>query len=189
MASTTLTSMPSAIYAGDSFDLLYTASDYPASSGWTLVFSFRAKEGSVIEITSSASGSDHLFNVVAATTGGWIPGTYKGVGRVNNGTKYVTVWGGSLTVLPDMTQQSDNYDTRTNAKICLDAIDAVMLGKATRDVMHTTIAGQSIGRMSWAELLSAKSFYQDRVDSEVAAENAKNNLGNSRNVLIRFNRP
>jgi hypothetical protein len=88
-----------------------------------------------------------------------------------------------------MTQQSDNYDTRTNAKICLDAIDAVMLGKATRDVMQTTIAGQSIGRMSWAELLSAKSFYQDRVDSEVAAENAKNNLGNSRNVLIRFNRP
>ena len=192
MADTTLTAVPVSTYAGDSLDLVITLGDYPASAGWVLTYNFRKggdtpeAGGSEIEFASTASGTSHLFNILAATTAAWLPGDYKGVARVALGAKILTVWKGPLSVLPDLAQQNDNYDTRSHAKKCLDAITAVMEGKATRDVLNTTIAGQSIARMPWESLISAKAYYQDSVDAELAAENAANGLGNSRNVLIRF---
>lgn len=192
MADTTLTAVPVSTYAGDSLDLLISLADYPASAGWALTYNFRKggdtpeSGGSEISFTSTESGSNHLFNILSTTTAGWLPGDYKGVGRVSLGTKVVTVWKGSLEILPDLAEQTDNFDTRTHAKKCLDALNAMIEGKATRDVLNTTIAGQSIGRMTWQDLLSAQAHFQNLVDGEVAAENAANGLGNSRNVLIRF---
>ena len=177
------------MYAGDSLDLLISLADYPASDGWVLTYAFRKESGTAISLTSTASGANHLLSATAATTGGWVAGVYSGVGRVALGAVVQTVWTGNLEVKPDLSTAGDNYDTRTHAKICLDAINAVLQGKATRDVLQTTIAGQSIGRMSWPELLAAKSYYQDQVDGEQAKIDAANGKGSSRNILVRFQKP
>ena len=186
MAQTTLTAVPVSMYAGDTLTLLIAVDNFPAGDGWTLTYGFRKENGSVISFSSTASGSQYLVAVSATDTAQWLPGKYVGTASVSLGAVKETVWRGSMEVLPDLSQQVDNFDTRTSAKKCLDAINAVLEGKATRDVMQTTIAGQSIGRMSWDELLSAKSYFQDQVDSEIAAENAANGLGSGRNILVRF---
>ena len=192
MADTTLTAVPVSTYAGDSLDLLISLGDYPASDGWVLTYNFRKggdtpeAGGSEIEFASTASGTSHLFNILAATTAAWLPGDYKGVARVALGAKIRTVWKGPMSVLPDLAQQNDNYDTRSHAKKCLDALNDMVLGKVSRDVINTTIAGQSIGRMTPDQVVTWIAFFEDKVASEVAAENAANGLGNSRNVLIRF---
>lgn len=189
MAASTLTAVPSAVYAGDSLLWEIGLENYPASDGWVLTYNFRKENGSTIQFASTPNGANHYFSVSASITAGWTPGVYLGTSKVTRGVQSFTTWRGQIEILPDLSQQSDNYDTRSHAKKCLDAINAVLEGKATRDVMQTTIAGQSVGRMSWSEITAAKSYFQDLVDGESAAESAVNGLGNRRNILIRFGRP
>ena len=177
------------MYAGDTLNLLIALDNFPASEGWTLTFGFRKENGSVISFASTASGIQYALTVSSTDSAQWLPGKYIGTGKVTLGSQSFTIWRGSMEVLPDLSQQVDNYDTRTSSKKCLDAINAVLEGKATRDVMQTTIAGQSIGRMSWDELLSAKSYFQDLVDGEQATLDAASGMGSKRNILIRFARP
>lgn len=189
MAASTLTAMPSVITAGDTLLLNIAGGDYPATENWSLTYTFRTKDGSNVTFTSTANGSDHLFNVDAATTGTWTAGEYYGVGKVTDGTTVVTIWTGRLTVATDLSTQPDNFDTRTSAQICLDAINAVLEGKATRDVLSTTIAGQSITRMTFTELLQAKAFFESKVNQEQAALDAAQGKTTGNHVLIRFNKP
>jgi len=177
------------MYAGDTLTLLIAVDNFPAGDGWTLTYGFRKENGSLISFASTASGSEYLLAVSATDTAQWLAGKYVGTPSVSLGVVKETVWRGTMEVLPDLAQQTSNFDTRSSSKKCLDAIIAVMDGKATRDVMQTTIAGQSIGRMSWDELLSARAYFQDLVDGELAAENAANGLGSGRNILVRFGRP
>jgi len=187
MAATTLTEMPSVIYAGDTLLLKIDLSDYPATD-WTLTYEFRRKLGSTISFSSTPDGSSHSFSVAAETTNIWVDGDYTGVGSVSDGTQKFTVWTGRLTILPNLSAQEDNYDTRSHAEICLDALNAVIEGKASRDVLNTTIAGQTIGRMSFKELLEARNYYAALVEQELASLDAANGKG-GKNVLIRFSQP
>ena len=184
MAATTLSAMPSAVYAGDTLLLLLGFGDYPADESWTLTFDFRKKDGSLITFSSTASGASHAITVAKDDTGVWIPGTYAGVAYVDDGSQRFTVWRGQLEVLPNLAIEDANYDARSHAQKCLDAINLVLEGKASRDVLNTTIAGQSVGRMSFRELLEAKAYYESIVANELAE------LGQSSNqILGRFNRP
>lgn len=177
--------MPSAVYAGDTLLMLLTEADYPASAGWSLTFEFRRKEGALISFTSTASGDLHSFTVAKDTTLGWIAGDYKGQCYASDGTQRFTVWTGTLSVFPDFSTQVENYDTRTHAEKVLDAIKTVLEGKATRDVLNTTIAGQSIGRMSFTELLQARAFYEHEVNNErIQAAGGEGNI-----ILARFVNP
>ena len=185
MADTTMTRMPVSHRAGDTLRVTLDLADYPADSGWTVTYEFRRKDGSLISITSEASGAQHLLSVDAISTSVWLPGLYRGVAYVTDGTDRYTIWSGTLEVLPDLAQAGDNYDTRTHAERCLDAINLVLEGKATRDVLMTTIAGQSITRLSFDELLRAKAYYE----SIVAAERAKERGGAGLQILARFTRP
>jgi hypothetical protein len=184
MAATTLSAMPAAITAGDTLLLLLDGGDYPANEGWTYWFSFRKETGSLIEFSSTASGSNHSFTVAADITATWTDGIYKGVGYVESATQRFTVWRGELVVESNLTEQDANYDTRTHGQKALDAINAVLEGKASRDVLASTIAGQSIQRMSFTELLQAKSFYESVVQQEQVLLGQKSNR-----VLIRFTQP
>lgn len=179
MASTTLTAVPTSFYQGDTLNLLVELADYSAADGWELTYYFK-NSGSNFSIESTASGAKHEFTVAASTTANWLPGTYRVVGKVADGTSTHTVSIANIEILRDLST-SDNYDTRSHAQKCLDAINTVLEGKATRDVLQTTIAGQSIGRMSFNELLAAKAHYQDIVNGEAVSAGTK-----GRNILVRF---
>lgn len=186
MAAVTLTALPSVVYAGDSFLVeLSNVSDYPAPT-WTLTANFRGFGLSQIDFTSSANGSYHRFTVAAATTQIWIPGDYDGVIYATNGTDVVTVWAGKLTVKPDLAAAGENFDTRSHARKCLDAIKSVLEGKASRDAIATTIAGQSITRMSFDELLRAKSYYEQEVAQEERQAAASMGLTGGNQIRMRF---
>jgi len=185
MAATTLTALPSVIYAGDTLLLSISVGDYPADQGWSLTYEFRKKDGALISFTSTASGSSHAFTVDKDTTLVWTPGAYKGVSYATDGTQRFTVWSGNLTVNADLSTQVENYDTRTHAEKALEAINATLEGKASRDVLNTTIAGQSISRMTFRELLEAKAYYE----SIVRQEQVQANGGEGNQILVRFQTP
>lgn len=192
MAAPTLTAVPSAVFAGDSVLFSIGFDDYSAADGWNITFDFRGKDKSAISFTStqdSANSANHFVSLTPAITAAWIAGDYRGVGRAINGAQKFTVWQGALTVNAELNTQTDNFDTRSHARKCLDAIEAVMEGKATRDVLNTTIAGQSISRLTPDQLIAFRSYYR----AEVAAEDAEEALANGRSagnqILARFNQP
>jgi hypothetical protein len=177
------------MYAGDTLLFALTFSDYPASDGWSAAFDFRAKDGGALTFSATASGDDHLVSLAPATTAVWPPELYSGTGKVSKTGQTFTVWKGKLEVKIDLSQQSSGYDTRTHARICLDAIEAVMEGKATRDVLNTTIAGQSIGRLTPDQLIAFRAYYRAEVLGEEAQEALENGGPSGKNILAIFNTP
>jgi len=186
MAATTLTELPTAIRAGDTLLLSISLSDYPASDSWTLTYTFRKPNGSDISFASTADGDDHAITVAYGTTQTWEPGTYSGEARVDDGSQRFTVWSGFIEVLPDLSIQDPNYDARSHARKMLDAIEAVLENRATKAILSTTIAGQSISRYSPEQLLSLRSFYRSEVDAEEAQAAADAGKSTGRNILVRF---
>lgn len=184
---TTLTALPSVVNAGETLLFAVGLANYLPGNGWTLSYYLKNKDAAVIEIASTQSGNDHLFNISAATTGTWTAGEYYGVARVGDGTNYRVVADVFLEVKPDLSQVGPDYDPRSHARKCLDAIEAVMEGRATKDIINTTIAGQSVGRMTPEQLAFWRNYYVAEVQAENAARDAANGLATGKNILVRFN--
>ncbi len=198
---TTLVALPSSIYAGDTLLFAIAKGQYPPPD-WSLEYAFRSPinegdatggqvGGTAIEFVSTASGSNHLVSLAPDVSAAWLPQFYEGFCRAVNSVtlQKVTVWTGRLEVLPDLGEQPDNFDPRSHAQICLDRIEAVLENRASRDVLNSTIAGQTIGRMTPEQLLLLRNYYKAEVAAELEAELAANGEGTGKNVLVRFNRP
>ena len=81
MATDISTKEPETFRAGDTVKWKKALDCYKASDGWTLKYSFRGTAGT-IDITSSASGDDHLIEVSAATSAAYGAGLYAVQGYV-----------------------------------------------------------------------------------------------------------
>jgi len=183
--------MPSSITAGDTLLVSLGLTAYPATE-WTVTFSFRAAEGSAIDLTATASGSYHLINEGPTSTVNWMAERYSGFGRATNiadATLAQVFWRGELEVLPNLATAEGDYDTRSWAKKCLDLIEAVLQGKASRDVLNSTIAGQSIGRMTPEQLWLMRDRFKAEYQAEQAADAAAQGKGQGSNICIRFTLP
>lgn len=157
---------PERIRSGDTIrwrreDLL----SYPASL-WTLTY-ILLMTGRQIVITASADGNNFVVNVPAATSASYIAGTYSWTAAVSNGAERYTVSTGKMEVLPNPATQTAGLDTRSHAKKVLDALEALLEGKATRDAQSITIAGQSITKMNPEELLRWRNFYRVEYNAEL----------------------
>lgn len=181
------TSEPSALRIGDTWKWTKTVPDYPATS-WTLKYRFKNAAGG-FEITASASGSDYSVMVAAATTGGYTAGAYSWMAWVEGGSseKY-TVDTGTCTLDPDYRSgtASAAFDDRTHARTVLDAIEAVIEGRATKDQQEYEIAGRRLKRMPVADLLKLRQHYVAEVASQSAAEAIANGLGTGRRIQFRI---
>lgn len=184
---TTLSALPSVINAGETLLFAVQVAGYPPGDGWTLSYFLKNKDAAVVELTSTASGQDHLFSIPASTTGAWTAGEYFGVARVDDGTSYRVIADVRVEVRQDMSQVGPDYDPRSHARKCLDAIEAVMEGRASKDIINTTIAGQSVGRMTPEQLAFWRNYYRAEVSAEDAAIDAANGKATGKNILMRFN--
>lgn len=180
------------IIAGDTLDFVTTLPDYPASGGYTLKYRLSPRTtGSAIDITCSASGDDHRCGAAAATTALWTAGEYswacwveKGAERYG-GTEYP--WRGECTILPNPATTT-TYDSRSDARKALDAMNAFLAGSTDMSVKRYTIAGRELERWPLADLLKARDKLKAEVWSEDAAAKLEAGLGNPRRVYVRFSR-
>lgn len=177
------TQEPSAIVAGDTIKFLKTLQDYPAPE-WTLTY-YLVKDSSAaspITFSSTASGSGHLVNVSSATTTNWQQGRYRIIGRVQNdaGEKY-TVFQGFLEIRPNLALGA--VDVRSHARKCLDAIEAVLEGRATKEILQWEIEGQKIHNIPHEDLLKFRDYYRAEVKNEELRAAGKSTR---RRILLRF---
>lgn len=162
-----LSDIPEKMVAGESASWKYANSDFPASSGWSLVYSLINAAGK-ITITSTADGSDHLVEVASGKSANYAVGEYDWQAHVSNGTERYKVAEGVIEITPDFEAQSA-YDTRSHAKKVLDALEASIEGRASKTQLSHTIAGVQIQHMTFDELLRMRNKYAAKYQGELVA--------------------
>lgn len=159
--------LPDTISAGLTLDRLLTITAYPAPA-WTVNVLLRG--ASSFDLPCTQEGSQHRIHVDALTTGQWAPGDYWYSIRATNGVDVVEVDQGHIRVMPDLASVEAGYDGRTQAQIALEAIDAVMAKRATRDQERYRINNRELYRTPIADLLKLRSYYAEQVARERRAQ-------------------
>ena len=160
--------IPLSLTAGDRWTWTDSLSDYPATL-WTLTYYFRGPT-SLAAAVGVASGTDHVVTVAAATTAALKPGVYDWQARANlilTVTTIATVAIGRLTVAPNLAAAAVDYRS-FNVRVT-EALQATIENRATTDQLSMSIAGRSLSRMSWDELLGAYDRFKVLAASESGA--------------------
>lgn len=184
MAASIPTVEPLVIVAGVTAKWTKSLSDYPATT-WALSYAFVNASG-YFAVTATASGTDHLATIAAATTADIDAGTYKWQAKVTDGSEVFLVGEGTLEVRANFAAVTTNHDGRTDAEVMLDALNAMLRGKATADQQSMSLNGRSLSRYSPAELR----IWRDNLLAEVKRERDQEKLANGqparRKILTRL---
>lgn len=177
---------PVTLVAGDTAKWAKFLPDYLASDGWTLTYRLASPSAAmVIEATAGSSG-EHLITVPAATTATWAAGGYEWRAQVSKSSEVYTVDSGRLQIAPVF--GTTGLDARSAARKALDAVEAVILGRATTGVAEYQIAGRQLRHIPIPELLTLR----DSLRADVAREDAAKSLAKTGRmpgrILVRFGR-
>ncbi|OGR93700.1 MAG: hypothetical protein A2V88_00640 [Elusimicrobia bacterium RBG_16_66_12] len=171
------TAEPDRIIAGDTVKWLKEIPDYPPADGWELSYGLHNVSQAKnldwgVEVTDNGDGR-YAVTVPATETETLAPGIYRWQARVSKAGERYTVAHGRLEVRIDAGEGAAT-DAIERTKRILDAIDAVLEGKASTDEASYSIgtgaSSRSIARMSWTEILAARRLYQGEYQRLLARE-------------------
>lgn len=158
--------IPTKFVAGVTLDLSLAVSAYPAPT-WSLTLYLRGP--GAIDLPAQADGPVHQILATASITAAWASGQYWWTLRATDGVTVEDVDSGSVEISPNLAAAGSAFDGRSHARRVLDAIEAVIEGRAARDQQSYTIAGRTLQRTPIADLLMLRTRYR----AEVAAEEAR----------------
>jgi hypothetical protein len=172
---------PAQATAGLSFKASVVFADYPAPD-WALTVHLRGP--AQINLDATADGAGHKLDQLATTTAAWAPGTYWFSMRAAQGDDVQEVATGQLEVLPDLAAVNAPHDGRTQNEIALDAINAVLAKRATRDQERYSIHDRELWRTPIPDLIKLQAFYKAAVQREKNRRSGRTGFG--RQVHVRF---
>lgn len=175
---------PSKITAGMYYTWTESLSDYPATT-YTLKYSL-INQYNRIDIVSAASGNDHKITLTSDETALYASGTYQFVSFIDDNTNKILLAQGIIEILPNITTEG-NYDYRTHARKTLEAIEAMIERRASKEQSSLSIQGRSLSYMTPEELIKLRSHYKYLVDQEIKADKINAGLDPGGRVLTRFN--
>ena len=179
MAIVTSNTEPTSILPGDTVKWTRSLADYPASAGWALSYELVNAQHRY-QIAAAAEGDSHRVIISAQTTEGYAPGSYAWRARVTHADEVYTIGEGRLTVAPSFVAAGD---VRSHARRALDAIEAVLEGRATSATAEYEINGRRLKYIPLIDLHAMRSKYQ----REVAAEEGKSgSRGVPGRITVRF---
>ena len=183
------TTEPGAIIAGDRLvwkrsDL---DSDYPVAD-YSLKYAARLESAGTteIEITASESGSDYIIEVGQATTASYTAGVYHWQAYIirTSDSERVTVDSGTWEVKSN--RDAATTDPRGHVKKVLDAIEATIEGRASKDQEKYAIQGRELWRTPIADLILLRDKYRAEYVRETRNERIRNGLGHGGIIKTRL---
>lgn len=166
--------IPSKLSAGTTINIPLAISAYPAPT-WSLTLYLRGPH--FIDMSASSDGVSHRIAKTPAETETWPPGRYWWVLRATDGVSIEDVADGSVEIAPNLALTNAPYDGRSHARKVLDAIEAVIEGRATRDQQSYSINNRSLQRTPLADLLTFRAKYRAEVAKEEAKSSGKKTFG------------
>lgn len=181
------------IFVGDTLNFSTAVAGYSAADGWMLRFVLvpRAVSGSAISIDTAADDDDpaaHRAQVTSATTATWTAGTYSWYSWVELGAQKHGVDSGSIELMANPRTASGPLDLRSPARQALDAVQALLLGKATSGTASYRIGERELRSYTMAELLQLESKLKADVAREDQAARLDKGLPSRRQIHVRVNR-
>lgn len=180
---------PETVVVGDYIQWRRTdlASDYP-NTAYTMTYVARITAGgnTEIQLPGTNYGSDYLFTVSSATSTNFVPGFYHWqleAVRTSDSNRIV-IDRGFFTAVPDL--DVNGSDPRTHAEIMLSKIKSLLEGKADADVSNYSVAGRSLTKLSFDELLKARDYYQEEYNKEVRDQRIKKGQATGTTIKVRF---
>ena len=166
------TTEPYELPAGDTWTWTKSLPNYPATE-WTLSYELLLLDAAAtnITITATADGTDHLVDESPTTTAPYAPGKYKYKAYATNNSdgRRFTVDTGHFNVTPDFATSTE--DPRSVVKRTLDALEEMLLGKASADKLKWKIGGPGgteIEKLTPSELLEWRNVYRNLYQEELA---------------------
>ena len=166
------------------------AQDYPTSSGYTAEYVARITGGgaSEIKIAQAAGSTDsyYLFTADSTTSADFAVGKHHWqleITQTSSGNRIV-VDIGDFTAIPDM--DNNQADPRIHAEIMLTKIESLLSGKADSDVASYSIAGRSLTKLSFSELVEARDYYRREIVQHESNELVKRGKKNGSTIQVRF---
>ncbi len=161
--------------------------DYPPAD-FSAEYVARITGGGISEIKLAAteSGGTYLFTADTATTSKFEAGYYHWqleITKTATGDRIV-VDRGAFDVVVDL--DINQADPRTHAEIMVTKIQSILEGKADSDVSNYSIAGRSLTKMTFEELISARDVYRRELQQEKAKERIKRGKPSGSTVKVRF---
>lgn len=161
--------------------------DYPPSL-YSAEYVARITGGGSTEIKFPGTETDthYLFTVDSATSSVFLPGLYHWqleITQTSSGNR-VVVDIGDFTAIPDM--DNNQADPRIHAEIMVDKIETILAGKADSDVASYSIAGRSLTKLSFQELLDAREYYKREINHHTNKELLKRGKSNGSTIKVRF---
>ena len=135
--------------------------DYPPAS-YALTYNARLNgAGSTsISITASESGDDYLVEEGSSTTASYTTGIYQWSASItrSSDSERIQIASGTWEVVEN--KATSTADPEPFEKTVLDAIQAVIQGRASQDQMSYSIAGRSLSRMDPDDLHTWEAVYK-----------------------------
>jgi len=186
---------PTELAQGESVKWQRRAIEYP-SNLWDAQYRFRALGGDGYGADVDCTAEGDAFEAVLTSAQS---------SQMSTGMYEVQLWVTSKSDADDVRQidsirievrkgfvEGDlaSVDIRTTARQILDAIDAMLIGKATADQMEFTIETQvgrrALKRIPMAELIQARTYYAQVVAREEQAERLRRRGGFFKNYYVRM---
>ena len=153
-----------------------TIASADAADGFSAVYELRSAD-SFYSITASGSGNEYTVNTSAETTRACRGGQYRWELYLIKDPDRWLINSGSLSIVA---YTAGPQDLRSHAKRTLDAIEAMIEGKASRDVQEYTIqtgsGSRSLKHCTIDELLSLKKHYSTLYAQEQAREGKRKSI-------------
>ena len=180
---------PTQIVVGDfiQWKKAQIAQDYPTATH-SAEYVARITGGGASEIKIPATEVDgyYLFTIDSVTSTDFEAGRYHWqleITQTSSGNRIVTERG-EFEAIADLDVNAS--DPRTHADIMIAKIETILEGKADSDVGSYSIAGRSLTKMSFDELMVARDRYKAEVIKHQREELIKRGKASANTVKVRF---
>jgi len=167
------------------------ATDYPTNA-YSLTYEFHEDSGGggshKFTITAVEANDTYYVEVPTTTTDDYSNGDYiwsAYITRTSDSAR-IQIDEGRTTILHNLADT--NADLRSHAKKVLDAIEAVIEGRATIDQSSFSLGGRSLSRMSVDELMTFRDRYRAEYLKEIKLARIKNKQGSGNTIKVSFGR-
>ncbi len=148
------------------------------------------KDNTLLTIDGSkvvADGDGFVVTIPAGTSALYDPGFYKWQAYTTKSGERHQVGSGTIEIKPNYASQSAGYDGRSIVKKTLDALEAMMLGKASKDQMSLQVPnGRRVDRLQPEQLLVWRDKLKIEYEAELKAERINQGLGGGNKIFTRF---
>jgi hypothetical protein len=162
-------------------------SDYP-NDEYTMTYVARITAGgnTEVQVVGTAYEGDYLFTVPSEDSADFVPGFYHWQLEAvrDSDSNRIVIDRGFFTAIADL--DVNGSDPRTHAEIMLAKIKSLLEGKADADVANYSIAGRSLTKLSFDELIKARDYYQEEYNKEVRTQRIAKGQPTGATVKVRF---